>query len=66
MSEYMRVELVWFDCFDDDHLECFTFPRKDIDDAIIDAMAAISDMPTYMGFRTLSLFSTTLDISPFG
>lgn len=66
MSAYMRVELVWFDCFDDDHLEHFTFPSKDIDDAILDAMSAISDMPTYMGFRTLSLFSTTLDISSVG
>lgn len=66
MSEYMRVELVWSDCFGDDHLEYFTFSSKGLDDAILDAMVAISDMPTYMGFRTLSLFNTTLDISSVG
>ena len=66
MSEYMRVELVWSDCFGDDHLEYFTFSAKGIDDSISDAMSAISDMPTYVAFKTLSLYSTTHDISYLG
>lgn len=54
---FYRVELVWYDRCCDDHLEYFTCLASAVDDTVCDAMASIRSMPTFQGFRTLSLFS---------
>ena len=56
MKNIFRVELVWFDKCYDDHLEFFTCLASSVDDTVCSAMDCISAMPTFNGFRTLSLF----------
>lgn len=56
MDGLLRVELVWVDCYCDDHLEYFTCLASAVHDVSRDVMHCISAMPTFLNFKTLSLF----------
>ena len=56
MKNIVRVELVWVDCYCEPHMEHFICHASAVDDASCDAMECISAMPTFLNFKTLSLF----------
>ena len=56
MSNVIRVELVWVDCYCDDHTEYFTCHASEVDDFTCHAMERLALLPTFLNFKTLSIF----------
>lgn len=56
MSNVIRVELVWVDCYCDDHTVYFTCHASEADDFICHAMERLALLPTFLNFKTLYIF----------